>query len=54
MADAKKCGNVSCTCILPEKERYCSPQCEAVAEAGAVEVLCECGHPSCKGDALIT
>jgi hypothetical protein len=50
MADAKKCGNAPCSCIPPEKERFCSPQCEAAK--GSVEVICECGHPAYKGDAL--
>jgi len=41
----KKCANAACTCIPPEKAKYCSAHCEGVAQK--TEIMCTCGHPSC-------
>ena len=48
MSDAKKCGNPACSCIPPEKEKFCSAHCEGLK--GSVEITCQCGHPACRGD----
>jgi metallothionein len=50
MTDAKKCPNPACSCTLEKEQSYCSPHCDAAK--GTTEVICECGHPSCKGEAL--
>ena len=49
MSDPKKCGNPACSCLPPNKEKFCSPHCEALK--GSVEVVCKCGHTSCGGTA---
>lgn len=41
----KKCANAACTCVAPEKAKYCSAHCEGVAQK--VEIMCTCGHPNC-------
>jgi hypothetical protein len=43
---AKKCAHLSCVCIAPVGEKYCSPLCK---DAGAeeAEIGCDCGHPGC-------
>ena len=50
MSDTKKCANVACSCTPANGEKFCSPHCEGIK--GAVEIVCECGHPGCRGDAL--
>jgi hypothetical protein len=50
MSEAKKCGNPACSCIPPDKEKFCSAHCEAMK--GAVEIACQCGHATCGGSAL--
>jgi len=47
MTEVKTCANAACSCIPPEKEKYCSPHCEGMDDK--VEVLCGCGHGSCQG-----
>lgn len=49
MATAKKCGNAACSCMPAEKEKFCSPHCEAMK--ASVEFLCGCGHSHCTGTA---
>jgi hypothetical protein len=49
MTDEKKCGNEACSCVPKDKEKYCSAACEAMK--GAVEVICKCVHPGCRGNA---
>jgi len=34
MSDAKKCGNPACSCIPPEKEKFCSAHCEGLKGVG--------------------
>jgi hypothetical protein len=46
MTDVKTCANAACSCIPPEKEKYCSAHCEGMEDK--VEVLCGCGHGSCQ------
>ena len=45
MADTKKCANPTCTCIPPDKEKYCSAHCEGIADK--LEIACQCGHAGC-------
>jgi hypothetical protein len=49
MSESKKCENPACSCIPEKGQNFCSAHCEGTK--GATEVVCECGHPSCKGDA---
>jgi hypothetical protein len=47
MADkVEKCAHVSCQCMAPKGEKYCSQLCK---EAGSeeTEIGCDCGHPAC-------
>jgi metallothionein len=50
MSDQKKCANPACSCVPANKEKFCSAHCEGLK--GSTEVMCGCGHPGCKGDAL--
>lgn len=52
MTDIKTCANPACSCIPPEKEKFCSAHCEGLGDK--VEVLCGCGHDSCRGAAAQT
>jgi len=52
MTDPKKCANPTCSCIPAEKEKYCSPHCEALH--GATEIVCKCGHHTCAGEATLS
>ncbi len=49
MADEKlnKCAHLSCVCIAPEGEKYCSQFCKD-AGSDEVEIACDCGHPACE------
>lgn len=47
MADPQKCAHPACSCIPPDKEKYCSAHCEAMADK--VEITCQCGHAHCTG-----
>ena len=49
MSDTKKCENPACSCIPEKGQNFCSTHCEGTK--GTTEIICECGHPSCKGDA---
>jgi hypothetical protein len=49
MTDKGTCANPACSCIPPEKNKFCSAHCEGMADK--VEVLCGCGHDSCRGAA---
>jgi hypothetical protein len=49
MSEAKKCSNPACSSIPPDGKKTCGPHCEAIK--GASEVICECGHHTCKGEA---
>lgn len=46
----EKCENPACSCPVNKGEKFCSAHCEGTK--GTVEVVCQCGHPSCQGDAL--
>lgn len=52
MADTKKCKHSSCSCTVTGGKDYCSTVCED--SEGVTEIACECGHPGCKGEALIS
>jgi hypothetical protein len=45
MATPKKCGNATCTCLAPEKKKYCSDHCEGIGNK--LEIICLCGHADC-------
>jgi hypothetical protein len=45
MATPKKCGNLTCTCLAPEKKKYCSDHCEGIGNK--LEIMCLCGHADC-------
>jgi hypothetical protein len=45
MANSKKCANATCTCLAPEKKKYCSDHCEAIGNR--MEIICLCGHADC-------
>jgi hypothetical protein len=49
MADTKKCENPACSCVPAKGDNFCSPHCEGTK--GTTEIICECGHPTCRGDA---
>ena len=49
MSEPKKCENSACSCIPEKGQNFCSPHCEGIK--GTTEIICECGHPTCKGDA---
>ncbi len=44
MSDPKKCENPACSCIAPKG----STDCEVTK--GTTEIVCQCGHPGCRGD----
>jgi hypothetical protein len=48
MANTKKCANAACSCVPPEKAKYCSAHCEGVANK--TEIACKCGHSTCSGN----
>ncbi len=52
MSDVKKCANPACSCVPADKERFCSTHCESMK--GATEVMCQCGHSGCSGNAMKT
>jgi hypothetical protein len=45
MAGTKKCANPACSCIAPDKQKYCSAHCEGIADK--TEIMCTCGHDGC-------
>ncbi|MGD0547693.1 MAG: hypothetical protein ABR991_07665 [Terracidiphilus sp.] len=45
MTAAKKCANATCTCLAPEKKKYCSDHCEGIGNR--MEIICLCGHADC-------
>ena len=36
---------MSCTCLAPEKKKYCSDHCEKIGTR--MEVICLCDHADC-------
>lgn len=48
--NTKKCANPVCSCIPTDDTKYCSAHCESMD--GKTEVVCTCGHPGCRGDAV--
>lgn len=49
MSDSKKCENPACSCVTEKGQSFCSTHCEGTKDS--TEIICECGHPACKGDA---
>jgi hypothetical protein len=45
MANPRKCANATCTCLAPEKKKYCSDHCEGIGNK--IEILCLCSHANC-------
>jgi len=47
----QKCENGSCTCVVPDGQKFCSDYCSAPEdiEQSALEgeVGCKCGHEGC-------
>jgi hypothetical protein len=50
MFGPRKCANMACTCLAPEKKKYCSDHCEGMGSK--MEIMCLCGHADC-GAAVI-
>jgi hypothetical protein len=44
-SNPKKCANLACSCLPPEKKKYCSDHCEKIGNR--MEVICLCGHADC-------
>jgi hypothetical protein len=47
MSNPKKCANMACNCLAPEKKKFCSDHCEGIGNK--MEILCLCGHAECEG-----
>lgn len=50
--NSKKCKHPSCTCVVTDKDAYCSQICKD--SQGRIELTCECGHSGCRGAKLTT
>jgi metallothionein len=50
MSDKKKCAHPACSCIPPEHHVYCSQNCQDTKSM--TELVCQCDHPGCQGEAL--
>src|SRR5580704_9270479 len=48
--EPKKCAHSSCSCTVPDGEKYCSAACEGAKNV--TELSCQCGHAGCRGAAL--
>ncbi len=48
--ETKKCAHTTCSCMVPEGQKYCSTFCEDAA--GTTTLQCDCGHPSCESKGL--
>ena len=44
--ETEKCAHLSCRCVAPDGEKYCSQLCKEAGSSEA-EIACDCGHPSC-------
>ena len=50
MADErKKCKHEGCSCMAAEGQDYCSPSCHDARDV--TDIMCNCGHPDCAGNA---
>ena len=43
-----RCAHLACLCEIPATEETCSPYCASPAGKDPQNILCECGHTSCK------
>jgi hypothetical protein len=43
----RKCAHEECRCSVPPTEDYCCDYCSEADDVAEVELLCNCGHPSC-------
>ena len=50
MAGTKKCAHLACSCIAPDKQKYCSQTCQDSKNVTAL--ACHCAHPECGEEAL--
>jgi metallothionein len=50
MAGTKKCAHPACSCIAPDKQKYCSQICQDSKNVTAL--ACHCDHSACRGEAL--
>jgi metallothionein len=47
MTGTKKCAHPACSCIAPDKQKYCSQICQDSKNVTAL--ACHCDHPGCRG-----
>jgi hypothetical protein len=52
MFGPKKCANMACTCLAPDKKKYCSDHCEGMGSK--MEIMCLCGHADCSASMIHT
>lgn len=45
MSSNKKCANAACSCVPPDKAKFCSAHCEGIGNK--TEISCTCGHEGC-------
>jgi hypothetical protein len=50
MSDVKKCAHPACSCVPAENHTYCSQVCQDAKNV--TELVCQCDHPGCRGEAL--
>ena len=50
MAGTKKCAHPACSCIAPDKQKYCCQTCQDSKNVTAL--ACHCAHPECGEEAL--
>jgi hypothetical protein len=50
MSNPRKCANLTCTCLAPEKKKYCSDHCEGLGNR--MEIICLCSHEECGATVL--
>ena len=50
MATPKTCKHPACNCPVKEGESYCSTACKDAGDT--TELVCQCNHPTCQGEAL--
>ena len=46
MTGTKKCAHPACSCIAPDKQKYCSQICQDSKNVTAL--ACHCDHPGCR------
>jgi hypothetical protein len=46
----KKCAHSACSCMVSDKEKYCSDMCKDSKNFTALK--CDCKHPACEATGL--